>query len=112
MNSRNFAKFLQSLDVENVETRKYHGSQIPQDLLSLKLEKPFIFDVETSDCFFSCISDCIELLSKEKVIDFLLGGYLDRTVNISDINDIKVKEASVEKYEERFKRLEQDSLSY
>lgn len=112
MNSKNFAKFLQSLDVEKVETRKYYGFEASQDLLSLKLKKPCVFNVETIDCFFSCVSDCIELLSKERIVDFLVGGYLDRTVNITDINKIDIKEASVEKYEKICKKLEEDSFSY
>lgn len=112
MNSKNFAKFLQNLDVESVETRKYYGDRVPQDILSLKLAKPYTFDVQTSDCFFSCISDCIELFSRAKVIDFLVGGFLDRTVSIEDICDISVKEALIEDYQDNCKKLEEDSFLY
>ena len=112
MDSKNFAKFLKNLDVKSVETRKYYGDRVPQDLLSLTLEKPFVFNVRTSDCLFSCVSDCIEIFSRAKVIDFLVGGYLDRTTCIDDIESISVKEASLERYEENRKRLEEDSFSY
>lgn len=98
MNAKKLAEFIQSLDVKSVNTRKDYGSEFPQDLLEINLEKPIKVSVNYSEGFFSCICDALEMLSEDRTLDFMINGFLSCTIKTATIYQIKWQEANEEEY--------------
>lgn len=107
MNSKELAIFLESLDVKRVTADEVFEENGSQNLLCIDLWNPLKFSIESDEGTVFFAANTIEMMSKDKTIEFILDGVEKFIVQTSDIRNIVFRDLSEDEMCEFHKEVEQ-----